>query len=1626
MRRKEERSIVVAPTFVDALRERAQSVGGNGDEFTFLVDGEDQKDVLSIVGLDERARAVAAELTMVGASGRQVLIMCPSGLDYIAAFFGCLYAGSIAIPVFPPDPSRLDATLPRLQAVAADSGAGFVVTSSQTLAMVPALNRLAPDLAALRWIAADAVEADAGSWHERRPNPEDLACLFYTSGSTGTPKGVMVSHGNLVSNVSSIVEVAGLDAPDAVAVSWLPMYHCLGLLASVLPIVASTTARGIFMSPLAFLQSPLRWLRAISRHRATASPSMNFGYEACVRRLAAGKPADMDEWQLGQWRSAPNGGEPVRMETLEAFARAFEPCGFRRSAFAPGYGISEATCLVSGHSVGEHGPQSLKAIDPSTGWEVERGSCGRPTRDQNVRIVDPQTLRPREEGEIGEIWISGPSVTLGYWKREEETRATFGAKIDGDPITPYLRTGDLGILKNGEIYIIGRLKELIIVRGRNHYPEDIERTTERAHTGILAGCTAAFSVELKGTEELAVVFESNLRDDDLAAAFLAVRAAVAKEHSLSPHILVAVAEGALPRTQTGKIRRCPTRQALLAGSLTTVGEWRAEERPAPRAAAPTEAPAGLAPEDPPPQRNDRGAEASIREWLTRAVATKTGSAIDSVDPDAPFAQYGLDSKATVELSGELSDWLKRPLAPSLVYAHPTIAQLARWLASSDASSSDASSSEPSAATPKDSSADAMATPGAVHRAASSPETAEPIAIIGVSCRVPGANTPEEFWRLLRAGVDCVAEIPSERWDVNAYSAAEPTSGKSITNNAAMLAQVDRFDAAFFGISPREAKGMDPQHRFLLESAWEAFENARLAPSSLAGTATGVFVGIAGNDYAQLQCRSPDMTRIDAYTGTGVFHSTAAGRLSYLLGLEGPSVALDTACSSSLVAVHLACQSLQARDCNLALAGGVNLILAPEGFIYLSTVGALSPDGRSKAFDEHTNGYGRGEGCAFVVLKRRDDALAAGDPILAVIRGTAVNQDGRSNGLTAPNPSAQKTVIRKALSRAGVRAADVDYVEAHGTGTPLGDPIEAMALGEVMRQERDASSPLLIGSLKRQIGHLESAAGVVGLIKAVLALHHEEIPAQLVGAPSTRIDWRRLQLALPTELTPWPRRERRPRFAGVSSFGMSGTNAHVVVEEAPRLPERAYVARGLHALPLSAHSEAALRELAQRFEETLSTADTAALRDACAGVARGRSAFAHRVTFLASTPEGMVDELALFRDGVESPRRIAGRADSAKPQVAFLYTGQGADYAGVGRDLFETEPVFRAALERCDRILMPRIGRSLIELVYAAAEKNPDRDEAQFTQPALFALQYALTEQWRSWGVVPDIVLGHSLGEFAAACAAGLFGLEDGLALVAARGRLMQTLCPKGAMLAVDIDEARLPELRASLAASGGVVVVAAENAPGRITLAGEVDVIARLAETLAEAGARTKLLETTRAFHSPLMDAAREPFAKAIAAVRFDVPTTQFVSSVTGELATHAELASPSYWVRQMSMPVEFRRALSTLNAAGVQAPQVLVEIGAHPVLLGIHRRCVSGGRPVVRAPSLARDERDSERMIRSLAALWARGVDVRWAAVETGENRRATFLPTYPFQRSRYWLDSALAESTPTTAPLLAAPPKP
>ncbi|MEW6730187.1 MAG: SDR family NAD(P)-dependent oxidoreductase [Acidobacteriota bacterium] len=992
-------------------------------------------------------------------------------------------------------------------------------------------------------------------------------------------------------------------------------------------------------------------------------------------------------------------------------------------------------------------------------------------------------------------------------------------------------------------------------------------------------------------------------------------------------------------------------------------------------------------------------KAEIQSWLITHLSELTGIEPPEIDLYAPFSRLGVDSIDSVTLAADLGDWLEYKLSSTIFWDYATIAALVEHLAEKSAISQAADNEIAQTGSATNDTDTAIVTTSISDK--DRQDTVEPIAIVGMSCRFPGAESVEQFWQLLRNGIDAIQEVPSWRWDIDTFYDPDPLApGKMNTRWGGFVERLDQFDPYFFGISPREAAHMDPQQRLMLKIAWEALENAGLVPEELAGSQTGVFIGIFSFDYAHMLANR--INQIDAYVAPGSVFCITANRLSFFFDFHGPSLALDTACSSSLVAIHLACQSLRSGESTLALAGGVNLLVYPSGTVSMTKMGVMSPDGHCKPFDASANGYVRSEGAGIVVLKPLAKALVDGDPIQAIIRGSAVNQDGRSNGLTAPNQLAQEAMLREAYRCAGISPSQVQYIEAHGTGTVVGDPIEVKALANVLATDRPADSLCTIGSLKTNIGHLETAAGVAGVIKTALMFKHKEIPPSLhFHQANPHIPFAEIPLRVPQQLTSWST-NGQSAIAGVSAFGFGGTNAHIVLEEPPPRPEISVSPRPLQLLPISARSDEALKDFANSYKQFLtSSVDTRSLYNICYTASVRRSHHEHRLAIVAHSQEEFQERLEAFLAG---ENRIGMSTSFCKRdrsvRLAFVFSGQGPQWWAMGRELLTREPVFRAVIERCDKLLSEYASWSLLKEL-TVEEEQSRINETEITQPAIFALQVALAALWRSWGVIPDAVVGHSMGEVAAAHVAGVLNLPDALRIIYHRGRLMQRTTGQGKTAAVELP---LEEAQRALAGYEATLSVAACNSPTSTTLSGEPAALETVINTISEQGVFARLLRVNYAFHSPQMEPLRRELIDALQDITPAPATTPIYSTVIGELAD-GRTFNAQYWSRNLREPVLFTRAMDELVMDGYDT---FLEISPYPVLASSISQCLRHrNREGVVLASLRRGEEEQAVMLGTLGALYVQGYPIDWRNlyIEGGE---VVQLPSYPWQEERCWFKNA------------------
>jgi acyl transferase domain-containing protein/acyl-CoA synthetase (AMP-forming)/AMP-acid ligase II/acyl carrier protein len=1600
---------VLGSSIPAVLRERA-SLRPDETAFTYVDYEQDWAGVaesLTWSQLYRRTLNVAQELKACGSTGDRAVILAPQGLEYIVAFLGALQAGQIAVPLSAPQGGASDE---RVSAVLHDASPTAVLTTSAIAGTIAEYIKSKPSERAPSLIEVDLLDLDSEKTSAAEDDsPPSIAHLQYTSGSTRTPAGVVVSHRNIQVGCEQIMSAyyeQGVAPPDTTVVSWLPLFHDMGLIFGIaFPILQGF--RIVLTSPPSFLQRPARWMQLLASTSHAFSAAPNIAFELATRKTSDDDLAGLD---LGGVRNILNGAERVNPPTLRRFAERFARFNLRPEVLRASYGIAEATLYVATRESGQPPKTVFFESEKLTAGHAKRSasgdgiplvSYGMP-QSPTVRIVDPETSIECPAGTVGEIWVHGDNVADGYWQKPQETEHTFGATLvgpsAGTPEGPWLRTGDLGFFSDGEMFIVGRIKDLLIVYGRNYAPDDIEATIQEITRNR---CVAIAVPDDDGAEKLVTIVELKPGGDSeegarrLGVVRREITAAISRTHGLGVADLVLVPPHSIPLTTSGKVRRRDCLQRYLRNEFTRLDALirRPERRTVDETGSGARADSGWA-------QRLRTLRKQQHDLLVGVVCSQAATVLgrpspDDIDPGSPFQDLGFDSVKATELLDRLKTETELALPPTLAFDYPTPNELATHLGQLLSGS-------------------VAAAPGVASRVGSD----EPVAVVGMACRFPGGvDSAAALWDLVVSGTDAVGDFPGDRgWDLGGLFDPDPDAvGKTYTRCGAFLPDVAGFDAEFFGISGREARAMDPQQRLLLEVCWEALEHAGIDPAGLVGSDSGVFVGA----WAQLY-GAGGSDGLEGYAMTGSATSVASGRVAYVLGLQGPAITVDTACSSSLVATHLAGQSLRNGECGLALAGGVTVMTTPAAFIEFARQRGLAVDGRCKAFSAAADGTGWGEGAAVLVLERLSDARANNHRVLAVIAGSAINQDGASNGLTAPNGPAQQRVIRQAAANAGITLDQVDVVEAHGTGTTLGDPIESGALIATYGASRDREHPLWLGSVKSNIGHTQAAAGAAGLIKMIEALNHDILPPTLhVDHPSPHIDWSDGALRLLTEAVPWPLNEH-PRTAAVSSFGISGTNAHVIVQQAtvvapaqpvPEPTAEPFPSSPLLVWPVSARSPKALAAQANQLHQHLTEHPDVGLTDVAYSLAATRTHHPYRAAITAHPGTGdprqeLLDGLHALTADLPHPRLTRHHLGAHPPsKTVFVLPGQGAQYPGMGLDLYRNHRSFARTLDNICEALDAHLEVSLSEIMFAEPGSAVGEliHQTSYAQPALFAMGAAMHALFVEAGITPDYLLGHSIGELTAAYIAGVFSLADAAVLVTARGRLMQA-CPPGAMIAIQANERDVE----ALLKDHPTIAIAAVNGPTSVVVSGHPDELEPIRDYCAAHNLRSSSLSVSHAFHSSLMDPALPEFEAIAAGLTLASPAVPILSNLTGQIANSEQLASSRYWTRHLREPVRFYDSVAGLLGQG---EHVFLELSPHPVMAAAITDTLAGA--VERAQSvvittLHRDRPDLDAVATALARLHNHGHSPSWRALYP--DARTVALPTYAFQHRSYW-----AAPTPT-----------
>ncbi|MGS0741620.1 beta-ketoacyl synthase N-terminal-like domain-containing protein [Glaciimonas sp. GG7] len=1235
--------------------------------YSFLRDADKIDTTITYAELQKQVCSVSAYLTTNTEPAGRVALLFPQCPEFVYAFWGCVCAGRIAVPLTPPRLSRLQETLEKIKDIIASATPHIIFTTRAIKQAVQSLTHEQQILSHLTWCAVEDIASDTTDFSVVGIR-DDIAMLQYTSGSTSAPKGVMLTHGNLLSNMDYF-EQGMVHAPDAKILTWLPPFHDLGLIYGLLTPVYADVSCYVMPGPV-FAQQPARWIEAISHFRITHTAAPNFAYDSARKSVSDSQLSLLD---LSCWVSALNGGEPVRAKTMADFTERFTPVGFDKCVFNPCWGLAEASCIVTATHHGSttpsrNGRQSPQVVyvdspalsdgkivycDPHTAHAIALCSSGSALADTTLAIVEPHSNTIATPDTVGEIWVANHAVALGYWHQAEKTAEIFGFNIAQEaPSRSYMRTGDLGFLHDGQLFVTGRIKDILIIRGQCHYPQDIESTLEAAHPEIRQGSAIVFAVQANEREAVAAIIEVSRhfkRSQNSDEIFAVLRKVVAENCGLQLEAIILIAPGTLPRTTSGKVQRARARQQFLTGSLAVKAQWIGPELARTLDAAESKTPVAanaINPDEPTDEK-------PIRLWLISWIANISGLDPSAIHDHLPLSGYGLDSITVVMLSGEIAHRFSLPdLPPGTAYDYPTVMALAEHIALLISTMRTSTNDRPMSTQPE--------------------ADNENIAIIGMACRVPGAADLSSYWTLIKSGACTVGTMPPERQALLQRLGCNPGNDTDGRTYGGYLDDIDKFDPAFFNISPREAEQIDPQQRLLLQTTWHAIEHAGLTREMIDGSRTGVFVALCSTDYATL-CAHQGIP-LDGHAGAGLATSIAASRISYCFNLRGPSLVIDTACSSSLVAIHQAVQSLDRGDCDMAVVAGVNLILSPLFSNLFKKAGMLSPTGKCHSFDTAADGYVRSEGVAAVILTRAEIARLRQSRVLASITGTAINQDGRSFGLTAPNGEAQRDVMRAALAHAGISADAVSYVEAHGTGTVLGDAIEYSALADVYGSQRDI--PCRVGAVKANIGHLEATAGLASLIKVVLCLR-EQLAPPIAGL-------RALNPIFPDakglKFTSGSSEYVAMEYGGMTSMGFGGTNAHVILQRArtPDISDMSFFTNGPRVLPLAAASAEALNALRKACAQRLKSNPDQWQAFAVAA-AQYRSALPYRAAVVGRDASDMIASLLTPIGNITPVHR--------PPRLAFVFSGQGIQQAEMGAKWYARLPVFRKKLRNAMIFLM---------------------------------------------------------------------------------------------------------------------------------------------------------------------------------------------------------------------------------------------------------------------------------------------------------------------------------------------------
>lgn len=1537
-------------------------IHGSGKGITFTHEDRDDE-FCSYDELRKQSAKLSAYLKKNGVKrGDEVLVHSTDLKCFITSIWACFHGGYIAVPI---DNGSNDTKAQTIKYILDSMKAPCVICDSVSKEYYSGeyADRVF-DITGIDFETVDVVCETSVSI-----KPEDMAYIQYSSGSTGTPKGTALSFGNIVTDAQSVAKRCRVNKDDVIVV-WQPLTHCYGILAFHLtPLILGCDQ--VLIPTADYMKDPMVWARKVDQYHGTMSGMIPFAVKKFINYYQ--QINETFNWDLSSLKVVIVGGEQVDKKVCDQFLDILEKYNADRHLLVPGYGLTEATAVASLHdNIGFIKEYYVRIGTIGIGNKVESDigqndstgfiSLGPPLDCMTAKIVDEED-NDLDENTIGKLVISGGNISLGSYSKGKVTPLK-------DLKNGWLDTGDLAFISDGNIVIVGRSKEMLVVNGMKFAVSDIENIVMDTVQGIYTKTAACngFS-KTKSTEQVYVFIEADisLENAEERSVFLKYRDLVRKNVFEKTGLLIEnvfpIVE--IPTTGSGKTKR------IELSNQVNQGFWYECEKQIEKDIH-SEENIGV----------DKMSIEKVRRIIKDIISGSTKLLVDDID--IQFHDYGIVSVEIPRVVKEINERFETNIEVSVIFNYPNIRKLADFVYEN----MNNKKVEKTVSVKVDNS-----------------DKSNKLAIVGMSCRYPGgANSIDEFWKVLEEGIDGIVDIPEDRWELERYYDSDKTvPGKMYCRKGGFLhTDIYSFDTKLFNMSPKESLAVAPEQKMLLELTLEAYENGNLNIADYNGTNTGVFIGISTNEYTASQLYSGDYKKIDAYALTGTCYSTCCGRISYTFGFEGPCLAVDTACSSSLTALQVACQSLKDNQSDTAVVGGINLMLTPAPNIGFSKLQATSPEGHCKSFDDSADGYGRSEGAGVIIIKRLEDAERDNDKVFGVIRAAAINQDGKSNGLTAPSGAAQEKVIRKALKEAGIDADMVSYVETHGTGTKLGDPIEAGALTNIYGEARRNKSPLLIGSAKSNIGHTEAGSGMAAMIKVLMSMDHDEIPGNLnFNTPNTFIDWKNNNLKVVAKNTEW-KSDGCHRYAGISGFGFGGSNAHIIVEDyfdrTQKVSDAGEKGSDLM-LKLSAKSEASLKKYAEKYVDFLSECPDEDIPAVLKLANTSRVDYESRLVVTGADRETIIARLknyiseqasdGVYHNGKDGISYVKNRTP------VYMFTGQGSQYVGMGRELYEKSEVFAESMDLCAKLFKPYLLCSITDMLYGEKASDEKVNKTCYSQPLIFAFEYSLSKYLEACGIKPAVVMGHSIGEYAAAVVSGVMSLEDAVMTVAIRGRLMDSAPGYGSMGTLFASEETVNELIASYSDK---VSIATRNAEANFVISGEAEAVEAILQEAESKKIETRRLVVSHGFHSQLMAPILSEFEDIISSVKINEPEITFISALYGRSVTSAEELSHDYWVRHIREKVDFYSAVKSVED---NKNYIFTEVGSHTVLSSLCKLILSEKSEI--CPALRRKYQDNAQIASMLGILYVSGINIDWNKISFDGIKNIanhTFLPTYPYDK--------------------------